>query len=446
MAEQVDDAPKPRRSSALASEVLRWAVRLTLLTAAVFILLGEVAQDSPLAALPAGLSPYAAIFGLLFAGSLSLFGLAALLIAVVSAFRLRWFCRWACPLGSCNELSTRLGKRVGLRSPAFPRLGRDLVFLTLGGALLGSPILLWLDPLALFSGLGQRWAAGAGHWAVGLSGIGAAVVISFFLPGLWCNRICPLGGLQEILFSGRRGLTVWMSRRFAKASIDDAPLGCRGTSTASLTETLRLGRRAALVLVGGAAWSWVSPRFGTAQIPPLRPPGAFLDDRKFLSLCVRCGNCARACPTGIVRPQLFSGPVTTWLAPQVTFANDYCLPECNRCGEVCPSGALVPFSLTEKPVTLIGKAVLDQDLCLLAEDRECGICRSHCPYVAIRLEFNEETYSVLPIVDLDRCPGCGACEAICPTSPRKAIRVVRIPNGPPGPSVISSSRQRPQSI
>lgn len=110
----------------------------------------------------------------------------------------------------------------------------------------------------------------------------------------------------------------------------------------------------------------------------------------------------------------------------MTFVNDYCLPTCSRCAEVCPSGALLPFSLAEKPVTVIGKAVLEDDLCLLSEDRECGICRGHCPYHAIRLEFNEETYSVLPVVDLDRCPGCGACEAVCPTSPRKAIRVVRM--------------------
>lgn len=406
--------------------IFRWTVRLTLLAGTVFLLVSDGVRDSPLAALPAGISPYTAILGLVSVGTLTLFGAAGLLMAALSALRLRWFCRWVCPLGTCNELSSQIGRRLRLRTPAFPRLGRDLVFLALGGALLSSPILLWLDPLALFSGLGQRFAAEPWNRAVGLSGIAVAVTVSFFLPGLWCGRICPLGGLQEILFSVRRGLTGWVSQRLARPPLVDSVFQRETAPAASLPEVGHVGRRVMLALAGGAVWAWVSPRLGADETLPLRPPGASPDDRRFLSLCVRCGNCVRVCPTGIVRPQLFAGSPTAWLVPYVTFVSDYCLPTCNRCGAVCPSGALLPFSLTKKPVTVIGKAVLEGDLCLLSEDRECGICRGHCPYHAIRLEFNEETYSVLPVVDLDRCPGCGACEAICPTVPRKAIRVVRL--------------------
>lgn len=406
-------------------EVVRWAVRLILLAGGGLVLLSDVARDSPLAGIPASVSPYSAILGMVATGTLTGFGAAAVLAAAVSAFRLRWFCRWVCPLGTCNDCSSRAGRRLGLQAHAFPRLGRFLFFLALGGALVGSPILLWLDPLALFSGLGQRFAAEPAHWAVGLSGVAVTVTISFFLPGLWCNRICPLGGLQEMLFAGRRGLKGGMNRRLEKPVSADSSELSRANPAASPTEVTTVGRRAALALAGGVVWAWVSPRVGAAETLPLRPPGAFSDDRKFLSLCVRCGNCVRVCPTGIVRPQLFSGPPTTWLAPQVTFSDDFCLPTCNRCGDVCPSGALTPFSIARKIATVIGKAVLESDLCLLSEDRECGICRSHCPYHAIRLEFNEETYSVLPVVDIERCPGCGACEVICPTAPRKAIRVER---------------------
>lgn len=413
------------RASGREREVIRWTVRLVLLAVVVWILLSDLTRDTLLAAIPAGFSPYLAVLAMVAGGTLTVFGFAALSAVAVSAFRLRWFCRWVCPLGTCNEISSRVGRRVGLQAPAFPRFGRFFVFLALGGALLGSPILLWLDPLALFSGLGHRSPVGPAQWAVGISGIAVAVAISFVLPGLWCNRICPLGGLQEILFAGRRGLNVCVARRCAKPVPADSSVPGPANRAASPTEATIVGRRAALALAGGFVWAWLSPRIGTAEPQPLRPPGAFPDDRKFLSLCVRCGNCVRVCPTGIVRPQLFSGPLTTWLVPHLTFSNDFCLPTCNRCGDVCPTGALTPFSLEQKQATVIGKAVLESDLCLLSEDRECGVCRSHCPYQAIRLEFNEETYSVLPVVDLERCPGCGACEAICPTAPRKAIRVVR---------------------
>jgi ferredoxin-type protein NapG len=63
------------------------------------------------------------------------------------------------------------------------------------------------------------------------------------------------------------------------------------------------------------------------------------------------------------------------------------------------------------------------DICLLGDDRECSLCRSWCPYEAITYEFSEIEYTLVPKIDPKKCPGCGACEMVCPTSPTKAIVV-----------------------
>jgi len=80
--------------------------------------------------------------------------------------------------------------------------------------------------------------------------------------------------------------------------------------------------------------------------------------------------------------------------------------------------------LDAKARTRIGLARVDMQLCLLGEDRECSACMRWCPYSAIRYVFSEEEYTLVPRIDADKCNGCGACEAACPTSPQKAIKVL----------------------
>ena len=113
----------------------------------------------------------------------------------------------------------------------------------------------------------------------------------------------------------------------------------------------------------------------------------------------------------------------SWLTPTLRFDDDYCREDCVRCGEVCPSGALVPLALEEKRQVKLGRPRVDLELCLLADDRECAVCRNRCPYGAIRHVFDEKNYMLSPQVNLDLCNGCGACETFCPVSPIKAIRV-----------------------
>jgi ferredoxin len=115
--------------------------------------------------------------------------------------------------------------------------------------------------------------------------------------------------------------------------------------------------------------------------------------------------------------------VAGFLTPRLRFDQDYCREDCHRCNEVCPSGAIARLSLADKRQRVIGRAVVDLALCLLAQGRECTACIQKCPYQAIAMESADGGFSNQPGVVLDRCNGCGACEAVCPTHPVRAIKV-----------------------
>ena len=112
------------------------------------------------------------------------------------------------------------------------------------------------------------------------------------------------------------------------------------------------------------------------------------------------------------------------LTPVLAFRNDYCREDCTRCTEVCPSGAIGRLSVQDKGSIRIGLPRVDMAVCLLGNDRECSACARWCPYGAVRYVFSDAQYTLEPQIDPNKCTGCGACEAACPTKPHKAIVVV----------------------
>ena len=113
------------------------------------------------------------------------------------------------------------------------------------------------------------------------------------------------------------------------------------------------------------------------------------------------------------------------MQPEMQFEDGYCRPECTRCSEVCPTGAIMKITPAEKSSTQIGHAVWIKDNCIVETDGViCGNCARHCPVGAIILVNKEGSPNLkIPVVNTERCIGCGECEYICPARPFSAIYV-----------------------
>lgn len=153
------------------------------------------------------------------------------------------------------------------------------------------------------------------------------------------------------------------------------------------------------------------------------PPGA-QGLRHLSQHCTGCQLCVAACPNGVLRP---SGNVLTLMQPEVSYERGYCRPECTRCSEVCPAGAILPLDAADKSSVQVGHAVWVRDNCVpLTDGVECGNCARHCPVGAIQMVAsdagNPESVKI-PVVNVERCIGCGACENLCPSRPFSAIYV-----------------------
>lgn len=153
-------------------------------------------------------------------------------------------------------------------------------------------------------------------------------------------------------------------------------------------------------------------------------PAGSLSIKNVATHCTACQLCVSACPNDVLRP---STALDSLMQPKASYERGYCRPECTRCSEVCPTGAINLITPADKSSIQIGHAVWVKDNCVpLTDGVECGNCARHCPVGAITMVPSEAGYDLspkIPVVNTERCIGCGACENLCPARPFSAIYV-----------------------
>lgn len=156
---------------------------------------------------------------------------------------------------------------------------------------------------------------------------------------------------------------------------------------------------------------------------PIVPPGA-VSLRNMASHCTACQLCVSVCPNNVLRP---SENLMTLMQPESSYERGYCRPECTKCSDVCPAGAILKITAADKSAIQIGHAVWVRENCIpLTDGVECGNCARHCPTGAIQMvasDADNPDSPKIPVINTERCIGCGACENLCPARPFSAIYV-----------------------
>lgn len=339
----------------------------------------------------------------------------------------RFFCAWLCPLGVLQSVVHFLThprshvRRVCTRLPEtrVQRIVRWSVFaLAAGLVAAGFGALGWA--LTPYSIVGKALIG----FAPGLVLAGGVLVLAAVGAGrVWCNWVCPVGTLFNLLARTAR----WPNT----IDLKDGCGNCRKCFAAKPKAVAHAAdgvtRREALHGLGLLAAAELGEKtvdggFSPVSLPgvPARPaevlpPGA-VDCALFNRLCVGCDACVAACPEKCLVP---STSLATFGQPKMDFRRSHCRLACpQKCAAACPAGALRVLDHVARRDLHMGHAIWKKDRCLRAtQDVPCTACQRKCPVKAITLVGG------FPVVDRDLCIGCGACEHVCPARPLPAIFV-----------------------
>lgn len=199
----------------------------------------------------------------------------------------------------------------------------------------------------------------------------------------------------------------------------------------------------------GAASVGVAP-FLNAKEFRLRPPGA-VNEKEFLSLCIKCGQCAQVCPYhSIELADIFKGHGIG--TPYIDALERACyLCKALPCVLACPTEALshkvekpqdvqmgvAVFKYSNRCIGISKEEVSKKDIKRITsgiytnklekevlrkihefEDEQCTICADMCPYPnalnAIQMVEHKPTKGKKPEIK-SSCVGCGVCAELCPT-------------------------------
>ncbi len=377
-------------------------------------------------------------------------------VLIVGLLLPRWFCGYACPLGTLIDLFDwsfgQWFRRLHLRTGGWWVNLRYLILAAVCASAAAGTILtgyVAAIPVAtrglativgpIQTGFVRGWEfarplTGAHYAAAGV--LAVALLLGVLGPRFWCRCLCPTGAILSLasllrLTDRKVDSSCIQCGRCAKAcsfgavrdDFGNRPTACTfcGTcggvcptgaiSFAGRWETVEAATpdetppaagitrrgflRGAACIAIGAAGGWPLGRALGAPAGLIRPPGS-VPEADFLRLCVRCGECLNACPTGILQSAgLSTGPVNLW-TPRAEPEIAVCDPECNLCGQVCPTRAVRPLPLAVKRKTPMGLAVVDENTCLShTQEQNCGKCIAECH----RVGYKAIEIRLLPTVD-----------------------------------------------
>ncbi|MBI3294531.1 MAG: 4Fe-4S binding protein [Deltaproteobacteria bacterium] len=404
----------------------------------------------------------------------------------------RVFCGWVCPLGAIFDFYGWFLRRlhVNFEGPSpwwyrfkFYLLAALLVFAIIGGVspLMGfDPIVLLtrtvatvLNPLDLHR-KEVMWHVGDSPGTFGYFIDGATLFLFLLimsattrLSRIWCRTACPLGAYLAVASRNavlRRDTKNCVHCNICAQHCPTGAISFEDETVYNESECIKCFSCSQECPVDANFFTYKSPvpAFSPSQAPVsldrrslvgttlfavlaapilrlsaglpgsskklLRPPMS-REEHEFLTSCIRCTECVKACPTGILKTAGLEHGLRALWSPIMVPTEGYCKQGCNACSEACPTDAIMKYPLENKYTYKSGTAVFESNRCIsFTENKFCSECVRACPTNAIEIVDgwkppggtgadapapDGQTSSRPVHVSFEKCIGCGACEYEC---------------------------------